>query len=736
MNCGFLDAGGRNNNHKKNTTTDTSTCLASGSDGILNDATPCVDAAIKDVSPSVVEETVAMECLVVNTPYVGPNPPLPTHEENAPTGNAPDKPFYATATTKPSRKKVDIHTLYTPRDNGIDVVVHVDSIHAVSERFANTTYGFFLGKKVACPVVANYIILKKWHLDENLLKEDVSNVPIWVKLHGVPITAFSEDGLRAIATKLGFKPQKEYRHVPKKPNANSSGNKKKGVDPTIELSNSNPFDILNSVDNDVEFGTNEGTTNLVKNRATLSGSFFIHVDNDGEFASNTPIGEKINKIERQICEGKLRLLDNDRNPLVPTCIVENDSEVEVVFDETANLKISTSGKDGSDKGYGTNSLLEQWRDSYSDNEDFDPYDDDMYENHDMSEHLQSIYDDLDITVRGRKKKWADATIDALSSFLYNQLVIMEHKKGDERMLKLPDDQKLAIRMISSFQLTFSTNIMTGLDNTLPPTPLSEKLSLVTHHHLLMRVPVKLDLDDWNYGQWDFFFVQLCESYDIDKYLCTFTTESSTSSSAPLTLEELKVDKIVLSWILFTLSDSLHARVVVAHPNLDARVNEEDVAHYALEGLPDTYNQVCGYMHWKDTFLDLKLVFAEEMRLKSKVLASPMDSFTPMVFVAGSSNNSRPSSTAQGKPWKPCFNFANGNCCYGDLCQYVHDANARVPNATSGFNTGRGTSENSTNKLLNRLLAQLGKLGINKSRTSNVSPPNLIAGEYGFEGDTS
>ncbi|GJY22526.1 hypothetical protein Tco_0396184 [Tanacetum coccineum] len=325
----------------------------------------------------------------------------------------------------------------------------------------------------------NPLILKKWHPDENLLKEDVSTVPIWVKLHGVPVTAFSEDGLSAIAIKLGtpllldsytsdmcmqswgrssyarvmielradvelkdnlvvakpkitreghytcnvrveyewkpprcssckvfryiyeeypkntgasekktmkkpsqtsrgvpvgpkmsFKPQKEYRPVPKKPNASSSGNKKKGV--------VNPFDVLNLVDNDVGFGTNRGTTNLVNNEATSSGSSFMNIDNDGEFASNTPI--------------------------VPTGIVKSDSEVEVVFDETANLRISTSDKDGSDKGYGTNSLLEQWRDSYQDNDDYDLYDDDMYENHDLSEHLQSICDDLDITVRGRKKK--------------------------------------------------------------------------------------------------------------------------------------------------------------------------------------------------------------------------------------------------------------------------------------------------------------------------------------------
>ncbi|GJZ72210.1 hypothetical protein Tco_0636061, partial [Tanacetum coccineum] len=90
----------------------------------------------------------------------------------------------------------------------------------------------------------------------------------------------------SVGPKKGFKPQKEYRPVPKNPNASFSGSKKKGVEPTIEVSNSNPFDVLNSVDND----------------------------------------------------------------------------------------------------------------------DYDPYDDDVYENHDLSEHLKSICDDLDITVRGKKKK--------------------------------------------------------------------------------------------------------------------------------------------------------------------------------------------------------------------------------------------------------------------------------------------------------------------------------------------
>ncbi|GJV93214.1 nucleotide-diphospho-sugar transferase [Tanacetum coccineum] len=352
-------------------------------------------------------------------------------------GNVPGKPSYATVCGKPNGKKVNVRTLFTPGGNGINVVVLVDSIRA-STRLQD--YSPF-----------NLAQLTDWMLCLRM-----------VKLHGVPVTAFSEDGLSAIATKLvmielradvelkdniivampkitrkghytcnvrveyewkpprcssckvfghiqeecpkntgarekktvkkpsqtsrgvpvgpkiGFKSYKEYRPVTKKPNASSSGNMKKCVEPIIEVSNSNTFDVLNSVDNDVEFGTNGGTTNLVNSEAISSGSSFMKIDNNGEFASNTPI--------------------------VPTGIVESDSEVEVVFDETANLRISTSGKDGSDKGYGTNSLLEQWRDSYPDNDDYEPYDDDMYENHDLFEHMQSICDDIDITVHGRKKK--------------------------------------------------------------------------------------------------------------------------------------------------------------------------------------------------------------------------------------------------------------------------------------------------------------------------------------------
>ncbi|GJV20557.1 hypothetical protein Tco_1369577 [Tanacetum coccineum] len=85
------------------------------------------------------------------------------------------------------------------------VVVLMESIRAISERFANTAYGFFLGKRMSYPVVTNYVrnTWGKYGLVKSMLNSSTGNVPVWVKLHSVSITAFNEDGLSAIATKLG-----------------------------------------------------------------------------------------------------------------------------------------------------------------------------------------------------------------------------------------------------------------------------------------------------------------------------------------------------------------------------------------------------------------------------------------------------------------------------------------------------------------------------------------------------
>ncbi|GKE98296.1 hypothetical protein Tco_0021647, partial [Tanacetum coccineum] len=101
-------------------------------------------------------------CLVdtttLNVENTGLNsyPPLPK-QRSTPGGNSLGMSSYVNVTSEPSRKTLNFRTLYTPRGNGIDVVVPVESIRTISDRFANTAYGFFLGKRLAYLVVANYV---------------------------------------------------------------------------------------------------------------------------------------------------------------------------------------------------------------------------------------------------------------------------------------------------------------------------------------------------------------------------------------------------------------------------------------------------------------------------------------------------------------------------------------------------------------------------------------------------
>nr|GEV42049.1 hypothetical protein [Tanacetum cinerariifolium] len=123
----------------------------------------------------------------------------------------------------------------------------MSSVVKVNKRLRNTIYGYFFGKKIAFPVVENYvfnvwgkfsiqkvmmngkgfyflkfssmkrvdnvlenkpwmirqvpIILNKWPPSTSLTKENHSSVPIWVKMHNVPMAAFMDDGLSFIASK-------------------------------------------------------------------------------------------------------------------------------------------------------------------------------------------------------------------------------------------------------------------------------------------------------------------------------------------------------------------------------------------------------------------------------------------------------------------------------------------------------------------------------------------------------
>ncbi|GKA28989.1 hypothetical protein Tco_0715234 [Tanacetum coccineum] len=168
-----------------------------------------------------------------------------------------------------------------------------------------------------------------------------------VKFHGVPITAFSEDGLSIIATKLG-----------------------------ISL-------MLDSYTSDMcmqSWHTSSYARAMIDLRADGALKDTIVV------AIPILIGEGFNmidKFERQMIEGKFLLVDDDGKPLpnvVSTVNANSDSEVEEVFDEHATFMASTGLKRSSDSSYGTNSLWEQWRETKQD-DNYDPYDDDLYDSH-------------------------------------------------------------------------------------------------------------------------------------------------------------------------------------------------------------------------------------------------------------------------------------------------------------------------------------------------------------------
>nr|GEZ98071.1 zinc knuckle CX2CX4HX4C [Tanacetum cinerariifolium] len=57
------------------------------------------------------------------------------------------------------------------------------------------------------------IILKKWSMGTSLLKEQLTNILIWVKLHDVHLQVFKEDGISLIATFIAYGKLLEEIHV-------------------------------------------------------------------------------------------------------------------------------------------------------------------------------------------------------------------------------------------------------------------------------------------------------------------------------------------------------------------------------------------------------------------------------------------------------------------------------------------------------------------------------------------
>ncbi|GJS20978.1 retrovirus-related pol polyprotein from transposon TNT 1-94 [Tanacetum coccineum] len=217
-------------------------------------------------------------------------------------------------------------------DSGFELTAFSDVVHAVAlirkkllERYS------FLGDKlepVKMGLIELYFVRTEYQLADmftkalleiglSILSEGLEECPNNSCLGGAKNSKKPSQAPRGVPVglKVGFKPAKEYRPVSKKPTANTSGNKKKGVEPTKEL-------------------------------------------------------------EKLIIDGKFTLVDDDGKPQKKVNYPgdhDSDDEVELVDNDMACSMASEK------VGFGTKSLLEQWKDSYENGDyDEDPYDDDMY----------------------------------------------------------------------------------------------------------------------------------------------------------------------------------------------------------------------------------------------------------------------------------------------------------------------------------------------------------------------
>ncbi|GKB40387.1 zinc knuckle CX2CX4HX4C containing protein [Tanacetum coccineum] len=272
----------------------------------------------------------------------------------------------------------------------VDVVVTKDSAGVVNERLSNIVYGFFLVKCVAYAVVENYVkntwskfglvksmmttkgifffkfrfnngmesmlengpwlirnmelILKNWTLDANVTKENVCNIPVWVKFHDIPITAFTEDGLSAIATKLGTPLMLDSYMTAM---CTDSWGRSSYARALIELRADLELKDTIVVAMPKFIGTNGGNSKLVEKGTNFDVVSSTHRTSSEAFGND----------DRK----PLKMVDDLVN-------ADSDSEVDEVFNEIADFMASTSFKvdksSKSDSGVGNKRLYEQWRETY------------------------------------------------------------------------------------------------------------------------------------------------------------------------------------------------------------------------------------------------------------------------------------------------------------------------------------------------------------------------------------
>nr|GEV37098.1 hypothetical protein [Tanacetum cinerariifolium] len=221
-----------------------------------------------------------------------------------------------------SQKSVNFSTLITLTGNRADVVVPLESI-----------YGFFLGNamielRIGVELKDTIVMARPKLVGEGFYICTIRVEYDWkpprcssCKVFGYILNEYPKKIVSNVAKNLNnprqairgvlvgpkvrFKSTEQiYRPISNKNGASTSGKKKQAKVSRQNVSNLNPFDVLNSIENDNGLGTNRGGGN---SKSVGKGSLNVAHG----ISSTTLIIDKIDKLERQINDDKLMFVDDD-----------------------------------------------------------------------------------------------------------------------------------------------------------------------------------------------------------------------------------------------------------------------------------------------------------------------------------------------------------------------------------------------------------------------------------------
>ncbi|GJZ47268.1 hypothetical protein Tco_0601100, partial [Tanacetum coccineum] len=287
-----------------------------------------------------------------------------------------------------SGKVANFRTLLALAGNGADVAVSLGSVQAVHERFSNTAYGSFLGKRVAYLVVENYV--------KNI---GGSLYPSLDYVHDIPITAFTEDGLSVIDTKLGtllmlvsytmtmcMESWCKLSYARAMIKLRADVELKHSLMVAVPKLEGEGY-IMYIIYVEYEWTPSRCSSCKIGSKTKFAyrpkAPRRLKVTNDKKNStvpSTSNSFNVINEMERQVLDGKLVLLDDVGKPLKSLTNV-------------ASKKASKASK--SDSGVGNKSLHEKLKETY----DEDPYDDDDFDDRSLTYKQMAFANAYDISLK-------------------------------------------------------------------------------------------------------------------------------------------------------------------------------------------------------------------------------------------------------------------------------------------------------------------------------------------------